>query len=1032
MAYSKIRGTSQIKDLTISGAQIASGTVSTDKLTDGAKILLSDGTVSLADDLNLGNNQIKNVGAPVDDNDAVRKTDLDAVSSGTSVFRELPSGAINGTNTSFSLNNEPNIGTEQVFLNGSLLNVGANSDYVIADDTITFTVAPIAGDVILVNYITNAVLLSVEISSVVSAINSRLTTAEGELFTAQGDITSLDSDLAGIDSRLTTAEADIVTVEGDIASIESSITSVQSDIASVESDIAAEESARISAVDALDSSVSSIQTSVTSLGNRMTAAEGDIGDLEAADATMDTRVGAIEDGLQSETTSRTNADNSLSSRVTTLEGAPATSLSALTDVSVSSLTADQILKYNGTVWVNGAAPSTFSGSYTDLTNKPTIPTDLDSLTDVVIATPLKGHIVVHNGTNFVNSNIIETSGAAVKALVVKGSINQTANLLEIQNSDGVAVAQFANDGSAKFASNVGIGTSTTSAMFHVKNTDLSSRVMIVQAAGGQTANLLEMRNSAGTGLSYIDKNGNFGLPSGGVSTPSLFFVSSTNMGLYRKAANVMGFVANGQPAMTVDGASGVGRLGVGDIATVVSRLQLVDNGFTTTSGLTLGLTSGTLVQLYRSADNTLSLNGAFNILNAGAANKALIVKGAASQTANLLELQNSTGTALWSIDSTGSLASGTVPVARVSGLATVATSGSYVDLTNKPTIPSVDGLASETYVDTAVAGVVNSAPGVLNTLNELALALGSDANFSATIAGQIGAKADTSSLATVATSGSYTDLTNKPTIPSVDGLASETYVDTAVADSVNSAASSLATVATSGSYTDLTNKPTIPSVDGLASETYVDTAVSTKADTSSLASVATSGSYTDLTNKPTIALAGHQWSVNHTIADGTRYLIGDIVYDNGNIYVANYENESMPTSSALYWTNLGAGKRINIDGRDIENIQYSQLSGKPSLFDGAYASLTGKPSLFDGAYASLTGKPTIYTPVKEVPSGNINGTNVTFVISDSPAVAGTEQVFLNGLLQFAGAGDDYTISGDTITFNTAPETGWKLVVCYSV
>ena len=987
MAYSKIRGTSQIKDLTISGAQIASGTVSTDKLTDGAKILLSDGTVSLADDLNLGNNQIKNVGAPVDDNDAVRKTDLDAVSSGTSVFRELPSGAINGTNTSFSLNNEPNIGTEQVFLNGSLLNVGANSDYVIADDTITFTVAPIAGDVILVNYITNAVLLSVEISSVVSAINSRLTTAEGELFTAQGDITSLDSDLAGIDSRLTTAEADIVTVEGDIASIESSITSVQSDIASVESDIAAEESARISAVDALDSSVSSIQTSVTSLGNRMTAAEGDIGDLEAADATMDTRVGAIEDGLQSETTSRTNADNSLSSRVTTLEGAPATSLSALTDVSVSSLTADQILKYNGTVWVNGAAPSTFSGSYTDLTNKPTIPTDLDSLTDVVIATPLKGHIVVHNGTNFVNSNIIETSGAAVKALVVKGSINQTANLLEIQNSDGVAVAQFANDGSAKFASNVGIGTSTTSAMFHVKNTDLSSRVMIVQAAGGQTANLLEMRNSAGTGLSYIDKNGNFGLPSGGVSTPSLFFVSSTNMGLYRKAANVMGFVANGQPAMTVDGASGVGRLGVGDIATVVSRLQLVDNGFTTTSGLTLGLTSGTLVQLYRSADNTLSLNGAFNILNAGAANKALIVKGAASQTANLLELQNSTGTALWSIDSTGSLASGTVPVARVSGLATVATSGSYVDLTNKPTIPSVDGLASETYVDTAVAGVVNSAPGVLNTLNELALALGSDANFSATIAGQIGAKADTSSLATVATSGSYTDLTNKPTIPSVDGL---------------------------------------------ASETYVDTAVSTKADTSSLASVATSGSYTDLTNKPTIALAGHQWSVNHTIADGTRYLIGDIVYDNGNIYVANYENESMPTSSALYWTNLGAGKRINIDGRDIENIQYSQLSGKPSLFDGAYASLTGKPSLFDGAYASLTGKPTIYTPVKEVPSGNINGTNVTFVISDSPAVAGTEQVFLNGLLQFAGAGDDYTISGDTITFNTAPETGWKLVVCYSV
>ena len=30
-------------------------------------------------------------------------------------------------------------------------------------------------------------------------------------------------------------------------------------------------------------------------------------------------------------------------------------------------------------------------------------------------------------------------------------------------------------------------------------------------------------------------------------------------------------------------------------------------------------------------------------------------------------------------------------------------SGSYNDLTNKPTIPSIDGLATETYVDTAVA-----------------------------------------------------------------------------------------------------------------------------------------------------------------------------------------------------------------------------------------------------------------------------------------------------------------------------------------
>lgn len=37
-------------------------------------------------------------------------------------------------------------------------------------------------------------------------------------------------------------------------------------------------------------------------------------------------------------------------------------------------------------------------------------------------------------------------------------------------------------------------------------------------------------------------------------------------------------------------------------------------------------------------------------------------------------------------------------------------------------------------------------------------------------------------LATVATSGSYNDLTNKPTIPSIEGLATEQYVNNAIAN----------------------------------------------------------------------------------------------------------------------------------------------------------------------------------------------------------------------------------------------------------
>jgi hypothetical protein len=48
--------------------------------------------------------------------------------------------------------------------------------------------------------------------------------------------------------------------------------------------------------------------------------------------------------------------------------------------------------------------------------------------------------------------------------------------------------------------------------------------------------------------------------------------------------------------------------------------------------------------------------------------------------------------------------------------------------------------ASEAYVDTAVAGLVDSAPDALNTLNELSTALGNDADFATTVTTSIGTK----------------------------------------------------------------------------------------------------------------------------------------------------------------------------------------------------------------------------------------------------------------------------------------------------
>lgn len=63
----------------------------------------------------------------------------------------------------------------------------------------------------------------------------------------------------------------------------------------------------------------------------------------------------------------------------------------------------------------------------------------------------------------------------------------------------------------------------------------------------------------------------------------------------------------------------------------------------------------------------------------------------------------------------------------------------------------------------------------------------------------------------------------------------------------------------------------------------------------------------------------------------------------------------------------------------------------------------------------------------EVPTGMIDSSNVTFTLAKTP-IAGTVQVFLQGLRKKLTT--DYTVSGKTITFVTAPTTGNVLLVDY--
>ena len=106
---------------------------------------------------------------------------------------------------------------------------------------------------------------------------------------------------------------------------------------------------------------------------------------------------------------------------------------------------------------------------------------------------------------------------------------------------------------------------------------------------------------------------------------------------------------------------------------------------------------------------------------------------------------------------------GTIDLVATGAISSLA-GGTGIDVTGSGSLTvAIDStVATKSYVDTEVAGIVDSAPGTLNTLNELAAALGDDANFSTTTATNIAAKlakaSNLSDLSNAATARSNLDL----------------------------------------------------------------------------------------------------------------------------------------------------------------------------------------------------------------------------------------------------------------------------------
>lgn len=100
---------------------------------------------------------------------------------------------------------------------------------------------------------------------------------------------------------------------------------------------------------------------------------------------------------------------------------------------------------------------------------------------------------------------------------------------------------------------------------------------------------------------------------------------------------------------------------------------------------------------------------------------------------------------------------------------------------------------AKTYTNTKVSNLVGTAPTTLDTLQEIATAIQENETVVEALNDAIGNKANKSDLATVATTGSYNDLNDKPT------LFSGSYNDLTNKPTMFS-----------GEYEDLQNKPTIP------------------------------------------------------------------------------------------------------------------------------------------------------------------------------------------------------------------------------
>ena len=319
-------------------------------------------------------------------------------------------------------------------------------------------------------------------------------------------------------------------------------------------------------------------------------------------------------------------------------------------------------------------------------------------------------------------------------------------------------------------------------------------------------------------------------------------------------------------------------------------------------------------------------------------------------------------------------------------LAPVATSGNYNDLTGTPTIPTVPTNVSAFNNDAGYI-TMDSVPAIPTNVsafnNDAGYLTGyteTDPQFNAwdkdyndltnrpnlapvATSGSYNDLTNRPNLAPVATSGSYSDLTGTPTIPTVPTNVSAFINDagylTSIPDSFGgiSIESDPVFSAWSKDYNDLTNTPTLAPV--ATSGNYNDLT-----NKPTLASVATSGDYNDLTNKPVLAPVATSGNYNDLSNTPTIPTVPTNVsaFNNDAGYITNADlptvNDATLTikqngsTVGTFTANQSTNKTVNITAPSLADVQ-ALIAGSLTPLQEQVGQLQGQLDTLQNQNAAL-------------------------------------------------------------------------------